>query len=46
MRKFSGVIPRIKIHHLGPSVNRSTRIFRQLEDLFEPYGVMFKEMKG
>jgi hypothetical protein len=39
--QIRGVAPRIKIHHS----DRSTRIVRQLEQVFEQYRMMFKDLK-
>jgi hypothetical protein len=40
-----GVAPRIKIHYLDPTVDRSIKIVQQLEQVFEPYRVFFKELQ-
>jgi len=40
-----GVAPRIKIHYSEPSMYRRIRIIRQLEQVSEPYSMMFKELK-
>jgi hypothetical protein len=39
------VSAKIKIHHSDPSMDRSIKIVRQFEQDFEPYRVMFKELK-
>jgi hypothetical protein len=39
------VTPRIKIPRSDASMDRSIRIVRQLEQVFEPYCVMLKEVK-
>jgi hypothetical protein len=41
-----GVATGIKIHYSDPSLDKSIRIVRQIEQLFEPYCVMCKELKG
>ena len=41
-----GVTPRIKISHSDASMDRGIEIVRQLKQVFEPYGAMFKEVKG
>jgi hypothetical protein len=41
-----GVTPRIKMHHSDPSVDRRIIVFRQLKQVFEPYRMMLKELKG
>lgn len=38
--------PRIKVHHLDPSMDRSIKIIQQSEQVFEPYHMMFRELKG
>lgn len=40
-----GVAPRISVHHTQPSMDRSIKIVGQIEDVFEPYRMMFKELK-
>ena len=40
------VAPRIKILYSDPSLDRNTRNVRQLEQNFEPYRMMFKELKA
>jgi len=44
--QICGVAPRIKIHYSDPSLDRSTRNVRQLEENLEPYRMMFKELEG
>jgi hypothetical protein len=43
--QISGVSPRIKIHHLDPSMNRSIKSAWQSEWVFLSYRMMFKEVK-
>jgi hypothetical protein len=40
------VAPRIEVHHTDPSMDRSIKIVRQIEEVFEPYCMMFKKLKG
>jgi hypothetical protein len=40
------VSPKIKIHHSDLSMHKSIKTVRQVEQIFEPYCVMFKELKG
>jgi hypothetical protein len=40
------VAPRIKIHHSDPSMDRMIRNVRQLKQVFEPYRMMFKQLRG
>jgi hypothetical protein len=40
-----GVAPRIEVNHSDPSVDRTIKIVRQIEEVFEPYSMMFKELK-
>jgi hypothetical protein len=39
-------MPRIKINHSDPSVDMNIRIVLQLEQVFEPYHMIFRELKG
>jgi hypothetical protein len=39
-------VQRIKIHHLGPSMDSSIRIVRQLEEVLVPYRMTFRDLKG
>jgi hypothetical protein len=39
------VARRTKMHRWYPSMDRSIRIFRHLEQIFEPYRIMFNELK-
>jgi hypothetical protein len=39
------VTPTIKLHHMDPSMDRSIKIVQQLKQVFQPYHVMFKELK-
>jgi hypothetical protein len=43
--QIRGVTQRNKIHQPGPSMARSITTVRQLEQVFEPHRVMFKELK-
>jgi hypothetical protein len=38
--------PRIKIHHSDPSVERNTKIFQQIKQVFEPYHMVFQGVRG
>jgi len=40
-----GVAPRINLYHLVPSLERSFKIIRHLEQVFEPYRKMCRECK-
>jgi hypothetical protein len=40
-----GVGPRVKMHHTDPSVDTSINTARQLEQVFQPYRRIFKELK-
>ena len=40
-----GVAPGIKLHHSDPSMQRRIKIFRPIEQIFEPYRMMFRKMK-
>jgi len=40
------VSPRIKMNPPGPSVDSSIIIVRQLEQISEPYRMMFEELKN
>jgi hypothetical protein len=44
--QICGIAPRIKMHHSDPSMDRNVRMFRQLGQIFEPFFVMFRELKG
>jgi hypothetical protein len=39
-----GVAPITKTHHSDPSIDRSINIFRELEEVFEPYCMTIKEL--
>lgn len=43
--QMHGVSPRIKIHHLDPSVDGSIRIVQQFEQVFQPNHIMLKVLK-
>jgi hypothetical protein len=43
--QIPGVASRMQIHHSGPSMYRSIKIVRQIEQVFEPYRMMFKELE-
>jgi hypothetical protein len=36
----------MKVHNSGPSGDRNIKTARQLEQIFELYGMIFKEFKG
>jgi len=40
------VAPGIKLRNSDPSMERRIKIFRPFDQVFEPYGVMFRELKG
>jgi hypothetical protein len=40
-----GVALRIKIHYLEPSVDMSIKTVQQIEEIFELYRVVFKELQ-
>ena len=40
------IVQRIKINYLHPLTDRGTKIVRQLELVFEPHRIMFRELKG
>jgi hypothetical protein len=44
--QIRAVAPRITIHHSDPSMDSSIKIVLHLEQVFETYRVMFKELKG
>jgi hypothetical protein len=44
--QICGIAPRIKMHHSDFSLDRNVRIFRQLGQIFEPFCVIFRELKG
>jgi hypothetical protein len=43
--QMHGVSPRIKVHHLDPSVDGSIRIVQQFEQVFQLYHMMLKVLK-
>jgi len=43
---FTEVDPWIKVHKSGPSLDKSTKIVRQIEEVFELNHTMFKERRG
>jgi hypothetical protein len=45
MSQIHGVAPRTEIHYSVLSMGGSIEIFRQLEQVFGPYRMMFKELK-
>jgi hypothetical protein len=40
-----GDVPRIRSYHSAPLTDRSIKIFQQFEQRFEPYRMIFKELK-
>jgi hypothetical protein len=45
LSQIRGIAWRINVHHLDPSMDRNIRITRQLEEVLEPYCLIFKEVK-
>jgi hypothetical protein len=43
--QICGVVPITRIHHSDPAADRSMKIVRQLEQVFERYRMMFKKLK-
>jgi hypothetical protein len=41
-----GIASRIKTYHSNPAMDRSVKIVRHLEQVFEPYRMMFMELEG
>jgi len=39
------VAPQIKVPNLDPAIDRSNRIVQPLRQVFEPYCIVFKELK-
>jgi antirestriction protein ArdC len=44
--QICGVAPRVKMYHSNSSMRRSIKMIRQLEQIFELFCMIFRELKG